>query len=93
MLWASSGPYSWISKERADAPRTYVWVPPADMARELRKGQPLMVQRKGKKGKPGDDGAGVGGAEGKGGKQQGGQSSPSDAYWWTALQPEHAEKD
>ena len=52
VLWASSGPYSWISTERADAPRTYVWVPPAAMSRELRKGQPLMVERKGKKGKP-----------------------------------------
>lgn len=95
VLWAGAQGYAWVSPDRADPPRTYKWTPPADMMRELRKGTPLQVERKGK-GKPGEKGEDAGGAQGKDGAgklQQGGQSSQSDAYWFTPLQPEHASKD
>ena len=62
--------------------------------RELRKGRPLQVEgKKGKRSEQGNDPGGAQGKDGHGKQQPGGDSSPSDAFWFTPLEPEHAQKD
>ena len=94
ILWAGAQGYAWVSPDRESPPRTYKWTPPADMMRELRKGRPLQVEgKKGKRSEQGNDPGGAQGKDGHGKQQPGGESSPSDAFWFTPLEPEHAQKD
>ena len=78
VLWAAVSQYSWASPDRHGPPRTYAWMPPGDMMRALRKGQPLSV---------------TGPAGKKTGVQtfQDGAEQPH-GYEWVPLEPEGAEK-
>ena len=78
VLWAEHGDYAWISPDRDAAPRTYAWIMPDDMRRELRKGSPLLVEREGK---AEDD------------KKRGTNEQTPTEYTWTHLEPEGAEKE
>lgn len=79
ILWAAAPPFSWASPDRDSAPRTYIWTPPAEMLRELRKGAPLKVTAR----------------EGKldGNKFIDGVEQTPGKYEWVPLEPEHPEKD